>query len=391
MPIIPIHLALALLMGTLFKADRAAILYYLWAGLFLLVVALSVALSADSSGISEANRYASTIGIGLTFVAAVQHRTLATAGALGIALATCAAASISFAEFFNPEYTAIVDQRYENDAIKENVISRVGGLHVNPNTNARIMTFGMFVSCFFLPKHLRLLLCLFVGAAVFTTVSRSGMLTWAIAMVMLTALGQFSSGKAFTKLFGFIGVGALGLLIVTGQVPKVLEATGLEEFMTGSMLDRVSSGFISQESSSTDVRLELVPLAIELYSQNPIFGAGVGQSKELGDTGQGPHNAFLEVAAELGTVGLVVFLFLFLIPILLKSPKAICFITLFAFSCMFGHGILVKATLAFILPTGIVLLSRLDSQQQKARQVRSQKGRRRRRRRRLPQHAAARV
>lgn len=389
-PVIPIHLALALFMGTLLQADRATSLYYLWAILFLLVIGISLmSATGSAASISEATRYATTFGIGLSFLAVAQHRTLAIAGALGIGFATLVAAGISFAEFLNPDFTAIVDQRYERDQIKEGVISRVGGLHINPNSNARFMTFGMFVSCFFLPKKFRLLFCLFVGAAVFTTVSRSGMLTWALAMIMLTYLGQLGSGKAHTKLIGVVGISVLGLLLTTGQIPKLINYTGMDEYMSESMIDRLSSGFFDQGDESTGARKELVGLGVEMYSDNPIIGAGPGQSRALGDTGLGSHNMLIQIAAELGTVGLLVYFGLFLVPLSLRSSKAMSFFVLLTVSGMFAHDLLGKAVIAFILPAGIVLLSKLDLQQHQSRTHNSRSNKKRRRRSSRPAVARA--
>lgn len=372
LPTIPIHLTLALMMGNLLKTDRPTLMYYLWATVFLLSISASIMSTGvlESRGTSEAIRYATIIGISLSFLSAAQNRFLATAGALGIALATITAASVSVAEFLNPNFTAIVDQLFDHDKIKEGVITRVGGLHINPNTNARFISLGMFVSCFFIPQKFRLIFCSLVGAAVFTTASRSGILTWGLAMMMLIFLGQFSSGKLFTKSIGFIGICTLGLLLTTGQIPKVMETTGLDEFMSKNMLERVSSGFFDQQDESTTTRKELAALALEIYTDNPILGAGPGQSVGLGDIGLGSHNTALQIAAEYGTLGLLSYFGLFLIPLILRSSKAICFFILFNFSLLFAHGVLTNAAIAFILPTGIVLLSKLDMQQRGSRRRR---------------------
>ena len=360
-PVIPLHIILAITMGVLLKPDRATTLYYVWWGCFLFVIGLSVVFVAGERGaISEAVKYVTVGGIGVSFLAVVQNRALAIAGALGIACATLLAAGVSFAEFLNPDFTMIVDQRYEYDSIREGVISRTGGLHINANSNARIMALGMFVSCFFLQRNFRFVFCLIVGAAVFTTVSRSGMITWALAMVLLTALGQFSGGRLLAKVLGFSVVALLAVLLTTGKVPTLIAALGLEEFMSEQMVERVSEGFLAQEDGSTSSRKDLAHLAIELYADNPILGAGLGSSSALGDVGLGSHNTLLQIAAELGTVGFITTLGLFLVPLILKSENGFCFMVLFCVSSMFAHSLINKVTLSFILPAGLVLLSKLD-------------------------------
>ncbi len=52
-----------------------------------------------------------------------------------------------------------------------------------------------------------------------------------------------------------------------------------------------------------------------MWSQNPFFGSGIGSfpiAVGLGDKRMYPHNIFLEIAAELGVVGLVIFAFFLL-------------------------------------------------------------------------------
>lgn len=379
-PVIPLHLLLAVFMGYLHKPDRATVLYYLWWLIFFFVVGMSIVfVDGGNAALAEATRYATFAGIGLSFLAVVQSRAFAVAGALGIASATLVAAGTSFAEFLDPNFTMIVDQLFEYNAIKEDTIGRSGGLHINPNSNARFMTLGMFVSCFFLQNKFRLVFCVIVGAAVLTTVSRSGLMTWALAIVMLFALGQFSKDRVHAKFIGFFIVATLGLLLSTGQIPKLIVALGLDGYMSEAMIERVSTGFFNQEDGSSSVRKALIPLAIDMYANNPILGAGLGGSRSLGDTELGSHNTVLQIAAEMGTLGLLCYLGLFLIPLILKSKNGFYFCVLFTFSAMFAHGTMYQTSLAFIFPVGLVFLSKSDHT---ASQFSKSNPRRRRRRKR---------
>jgi hypothetical protein len=382
LPVIPVQFFLALALGHLFKLDRVTRLYLLWWTFFFLVIAMSIIfVDGGTNALAEAQRYSIVAAISLSFLTVVQNRSLAIAAAYGIACSTLLAAGISFAEFLNPDFTMIVDQRYEHDKIKEGVVGRIGGLYVNPNANARLMALGMFVSCFFLPQKYRLIFCAFVGCAVFTTVSRSGIVTWAFAMVMLTALGQLAPGKIVTKAIGLSAVAILAVLLSTGALPKLLESAGLDEFMSPKMTERLSSNFFTQEDGSTSSRKDLAVYAIDMFADNPILGAGLGQSTDLGEIGLGSHNTMLQIASETGTLGLVVYLCLFLIPLSQKSVKGTAFMLLYTLSSMFGHGLMHLPALAFILPAGIVLLCKLDQRVSKS------SGRRRRRKMIRPAHA----
>ena len=360
-PVIPVLTLLAIANGIITKPDRPTRVYYLWCILFLLTIVSSVVLvESGGSAISHATRYTTNFLIGMSFLALVQDRKLATAGALGVAFATIIAAGVSFAEFLNPDFTMIVDQRYVRESIKEGVISRVGGLHINPNSNARLMVLGMFVSSFFLQQKFRLLFCIFVGAAVFTTVSRSGILTWTTAMILLLVLGQLTPGKNFLKIVGLGGITIMGLLLTSGQIPTIINSLGLNEYMSEGMVERLSSGFFSQGDGSTNTRLDLYSYGFEIYADHPILGAGLGSTADLGGTGYSTHNSLLEISAELGTVGLLIILSLFMITLSLKSPKATCFMIVLTLSSMFAHGVYQNPALSFILPIGVILLSKLD-------------------------------
>jgi O-antigen ligase len=89
-----------------------------------------------------------------------------------------------------------------------------------------------------------------------------------------------------------------------------------------SILDRIPniSGYsLTQiaEGSSTVQRLELYSSAILLFLQNPLLGVGTG-----GFPGGYPHNIFLEIAAENGVFGLLLFI-CFLFSVIQKGFKYI--------------------------------------------------------------------
>jgi len=382
-PVIPIQLFLVAALGNWKRLDSPTIQYMTWWALLLVTMALSFVFVQDSQkayGIFV--QYITIATISLTFLAVVQQPILVKSAAYAITAACVIAAGVSFIEFMNPDFNMIVDQRYESKA-KDGVVGRVGGLYQNPNNNARLMTLGMFVSAFFIPQRYRMPLCIFVGCAVFTTLSRSGMLTWGLAMMLLSMLGQFAPGKIAAKIAGIGTVALLASALTLGLIPVFLEKTGLDEFMTPSMIERVSTSFFEQADGSTESRDILLSAGLELYSNNAFTGTGLGGSTDLADTGLGPHNTPLEIAIELGTIGLLIYMSMVLIPLGKKSVKGLAFVGLFTVSSLFSHGLLDYPSLAFILPAGIVLLSRLDAKS-------NLKSKRRKRRRRsnsvIPKH-----
>lgn len=86
-------------------------------------------------------------------------------------------------------------------------------------------------------------------------------------------------------------------------------------FLSGSTLvtiKRVSTIFIKEDmGSSIALRLQYYRSSFSLWMKNPIFGNGIGSWPILmgfGDKPGHPHNIFIEIAVELGLIGLLLFI-----------------------------------------------------------------------------------
>lgn len=101
---------------------------------------------------------------------------------------------------------------------------------------------------------------------------------------------------------------------LTPVVPSVLITAGLMYFVTSGPLqveafDRVGTGVESQ--GADDIRFLLWRTALDLWTNNPIFGVGIGQYQVAGEKflgyppGNIPHNTYLSLLAEFGIVGFI--------------------------------------------------------------------------------------
>ncbi len=91
------------------------------------------------------------------------------------------------------------------------------------------------------------------------------------------------------------------LAIVAAAVPLMPMLGGATSFRAG--LDRLLINFNQTGDVSGAVRVEQLSLGLRLWADNPLLGAGLGGYATL--TGRDyPHNVFVEVAAESGTLGL---------------------------------------------------------------------------------------
>ena len=68
-------------------------------------------------------------------------------------------------------------------------LGRSAGLYVNPNSSAIALSAGMVLTIGLLPPRFRLILVIAVGAAVFSTLSRSGMIVWVVISFVLLFQG----------------------------------------------------------------------------------------------------------------------------------------------------------------------------------------------------------
>jgi O-antigen ligase len=101
-------------------------------------------------------------------------------------------------------------------------------------------------------------------------------------------------------------------------------------------INDIKSNLISwqkgDDNTSIGVRLAIWKIALEMYKENPIFGKGPGTftqtvvnsyqnghiSKMVADQGSvQPHNEYLAAASQLGSIGLIADMAIFLIPMIL--------------------------------------------------------------------------
>lgn len=137
---------------------------------------------------------------------------------------------------------------------------------------------------------------LMLGALVFTK-SRSGMVGAGV-MVMVFLVVSRSLTPAT------IIAGVLSTMLVTPMLPQ-------------SFWERMSSivNEDKDETGSREARRVLLEQAWQIFLEHPVTGVGAGQFMNYGEPGRAEkwrvtHNAVLEVASELGMIGLVPFIFL---------------------------------------------------------------------------------
>jgi O-antigen ligase len=141
----------------------------------------------------------------------------------------------------------------------------------------------------------------------------------ASALLMLVTI-VFTRSRA-----GTVGLIAMvGLLVINSiRVKPAIAAATLVAvlvaipFAPSSYWDRMSSIFEKEKDAtgSRQARIELMKEGLRVYLEHPIVGVGLGQfinfdPEDRQNAWRVTHNALLQVATELGTLGLVPFLYL---------------------------------------------------------------------------------
>jgi O-Antigen ligase len=170
-----------------------------------------------------------------------------------------------------------------------------------PNQVSSMLGLGSFacIACFLSFKNdFRYLVyfgifAVFFAAQSVMTFSRGGMYT-AMGAALIVAIFQMQNlGKTIKRLIPIIGLGFLFLVFI---FPFMNAFTG------GKLLERF-------EDKGTTNRTEIIGSDFLMFSQNPIFGTGVGESKDIRQKLLGfesaSHTEFSRIISEHGSLGIL--------------------------------------------------------------------------------------
>jgi O-antigen ligase len=184
------------------------------------------------------------------------------------------------------------------------VMGSVGGIMQNPNDLALNMVAILPFAIFFavrrdtLPKRLFAAICAAVMVcAIVATGSRGGFIGFVMMMLLTGA----------TTIRRKPGYAIAGVLIFMCALPIVPQQYWVR---LSSMLDEKKD-----EYGTLEARRTLLKESWQAYLENPITGVGAGQFKNWNPEGREQawhesHDVWLQVASELGTAGLIVFVYL---------------------------------------------------------------------------------
>jgi O-antigen ligase len=173
------------------------------------------------------------------------------------------------------------------------------------------------------PNDLALNMVAFVPLAVFFALGARSMLRRLVAAAC--ALFMVGAVVASGSRGGFVGFVAmllvLGVMLMRRRplvvIAGVLAVMCALPLLPGNYWRRIASitDRTKDDFGSADARETLMRESVRAYLENPVIGVGAGEFKDWNPRGRieawkESHNVWLQVGSELGTLGLVVFLFL---------------------------------------------------------------------------------
>ncbi len=212
------------------------------------------------------------------------------------------------------------------------VLDYLRGVNLTEGDRVRGAIGGMFNN----PNDLALNMVTFLAPAlIFIVLERRTsrrLLASACALMMLAAIVCTKSRSGF---LGLLAMGAVVFYYTARLKPGIMLAIVIGGILAvpalpQSFWDRMSSitNGETDPTGSREARLRLLNQGLQVFIENPLTGVGAGQFQNYNDPGvtierwRVTHNVWLQVAAELGILGLVVFAFL-----VIRAYRA-CFTTL---------------------------------------------------------------
>lgn len=200
------------------------------------------------------------------------------------------------------------------------------------------------------------LLC---SAGLIASKSRASLFIAIIALVVLGLIYCYRHSKKQFAIFTIIIFATIGVIFISaGSIPGLAWVSDLVTQMQSRRLDN-----LSDLGGMMGSRFEIWTAVANMFSAYPLMGVGEGNFYRLSSNisfarseflqlnrGENAHNYFLQVLAENGLIGILVFVIVFMVPYLacknkqLVLPASIGLLSLFLGN-VFAHSFLVRENL----------------------------------------------
>jgi hypothetical protein len=198
----------------------------------------------------------------------------------------------NFIELANPQFFSEIN------------VGRPAGFYINPNRTATAMMLGMLLTVYEIKKPLRLPYVLFVGMGILPTFTRSAIIGWIIAVILLTA-NRVLSDKRRTVILPLLTL--ITFLIIANPLQTLTNYfSGRNDNSYWNVLDRLEqfqNPTLSDDSAQD--RGAVAKEAWRMFGEHPFWGNGLGSTVKWTIAPFSTHNMYLYYMADHGIVGLI--------------------------------------------------------------------------------------
>jgi O-antigen ligase len=184
-------------------------------------------------------------------------------------------------------------------------LGRGAATFINPNKAGEAMLLTFVLALPVLRPNYRALLLLLLGAGVIVTFSRAAIVGWILLWVFLLVKRALPK---YTLALPLVALGVLPLLLSSFED----YLSGREDLAGGLTNIQARLEFFQDQVLDDDSALEraqVMEAGVELFRQNPIFGAGAGATY-LWSESAGTHNLPVMLGAEYGVFGIALWMWL---------------------------------------------------------------------------------
>lgn len=193
------------------------------------------------------------------------------------------------------------------------VPGRAAGFYINPNDAGAALVFFGLVASRRLPAGGNLLLWAAASIGILLTFSRGSWLMLIVALFGLALAGRLGGGRARFIFVGFVA--AVFLLIfaayISGDLYLMIVRSPIAELLDENTLARLGSRGLDLDDYSSIEREAVFALGLSRFAASPFLGFGVGSTLSWEES-VGTHNMLVMLGAELGILGVVFYLALFI-------------------------------------------------------------------------------
>ncbi|NEQ64729.1 MAG: O-antigen ligase family protein [Symploca sp. SIO2D2] len=245
-------------------------------------------------------------------------------------------------------------------------VGRPAGFYINPNQAAAALVLGLIFSIGILKPKYRFYFLFFVGVGVLVTLSRGAILGWLIIAILLIKKSIIAH-KQILYSSVILAILALVFLWYQGELlSRLMALSDFNPFYEDSLSQRLE--WLSDPSisnSSESLRVRVMKLGWDMFTQNPLLGKGIAATLDWSET-VSTHNMYLYYMVDHGIFGA------FILPILVWSVTrqargeakhiGLLFSTFVLFWGLFSHNILSERyiLITFALMGAMTMTSRRE-------------------------------